>query len=67
MRVSSKSGPRKLSAADAILEAAASHGEDGKGELVGYLNFLAIHHPRIFAKLLAKILPRPSSKRERPG
>ena len=62
-----KPGPRKLSPADAILEAAPSHGEDGKGELVGYLKFLAIHHPRIFVKLLAKTLPRPSPKRKRSG
>jgi len=55
----SKSGARKLSL-DAIFEAAASRGEDGSGknDLIGYLKFLARHHPRVFAKLLAKILPR---------
>lgn len=44
---------------EAILEAAALCGSDGKGkgETVGYLTKLATDHPPAFAQLLGKVLP----------
>lgn len=42
-----------------ITEAAVRHGFDGKGKdgLVGYCQFLAAKHPKVFAGLLGKVLP----------
>lgn len=44
---------------DAILLAAVAVGENGrgKGELVGYLTFLARREPKSFAALLGRVLP----------
>ena len=58
---------RKSKLVDAAIDAARSVGEDGSGkdELVGYLKFLAIHHPKVFVKLLGNTLPRPSPKQKR--
>ncbi|UDF30055.1 UNVERIFIED_ORG: hypothetical protein LHK14_01665 [Roseateles sp. XES5] len=44
---------------EAILEAAAEMGSDGEGEggLVGYCVFLAKAEPKVFAGLIAKVLP----------
>jgi len=44
---------------EAILQAAANVGKDGrgKGELVGYLERIAIQQPKAFCVLLGKVLP----------
>ena len=56
-----KRGPNKTTKIikEAILEAAARVGKDGKGkdELVGYLVTLAEVHPKSFAQLLARVIP----------
>ncbi|CDP50695.1 Phage protein [Devosia sp. DBB001] len=56
-----KGSPNKTTAAlkEAILLAAEQVGEDGKGkgELTGYLRFLAKGEPKAFAGLLGKVLP----------
>ena len=44
---------------DAIARAAEAVGEDGCGKngLIGYLKWLAVREPQVFASLLAKLLP----------
>lgn len=44
---------------EAVVDAAAQIGEDGKGRngLQGYLKRLALHEPRSFATLLGRIIP----------
>ena len=56
-----KGTPNKSTAflKDAILKAARLTGEDGngKGDLVGYLKFLAKEEAKAFAGLLGRVLP----------
>jgi hypothetical protein len=43
---------------DAIIEAVQLIGSDGQGEggLTGYFTYLALNHPKLYAKLLGKML-----------
>jgi hypothetical protein len=43
---------------DAIIEAVQLIGSDGQGEggLTGYFTYLAVNHPKLYAKLLGKML-----------
>lgn len=56
-----KGSPNKTTALlkEAIIKAAEEVGEDGngKGDLTGYLRFLARGEPKAFAGLLGKVLP----------
>lgn len=56
-----KGSPNKTTALlkEAIIKAAEEVGEDGqgKGDLTGYLRFLAKGEPKAFAGLLGKVLP----------
>lgn len=44
---------------EGIIFGAEAHGRDGKGEggLPGYCQYLATEHPKVFARLLARLLP----------
>ena len=51
-----KGTPNRMKTTDAILAEAAQLG--GKDEMVVYFSEIAENHPRAYAKLLAKLLPK---------
>ena len=59
-----KKGTPNLLTIDDILAAAAQQGD--KDGTVGYLSDIALNHPRVFARLLVKLLlPKPVRPRRR--